>query len=393
MSHAADEVFPVPCWDSSEWDRVLLHRSDIGRAGGRGDGVFYRPGRLLLDARVVEDERIRRLLGDGDAERAEEDACNVAEALGLALFNAPDDRLVELVRALRREIPGAAALDHVLVAGPARWHGDDLPVPVEDPGDIPGADHEAGAGLTVAVLDTGIDPEAPFPVSAGPGDAEVVDEDHDGRRDPPAGHGTHIAGLVARSAAGATLVAHRVLRTVAGQCSELEVAQALLDLGDVDLVNCSFSGTVLGDAQPLAVERALERLSPSTVVVACAGNTGTTRPQWPAASPRVLAVGAVGRAQASDPWLRTDFSSHGPWVDCCAPGVSVHSAFLHVGDFGGWAAWSGTSMSSPQVVGAIAAVATRDAISVAQAAFKVARDPARPRIAQLGTLVDPASLP
>jgi subtilisin family serine protease len=393
MSYAEDEVFPVPSWDSCEWDRVLLHRPDIGRTGGRGDVVFYRPGRLLVDARVVDDERVRGVLLDGEAERADEDAADVADALGLTLLVAPDDRVIDLVRGLRREIPSGASLDHVLVAGPARWHGDDLPVPVEDPRDIPGADCEAGAGLTVAVLDTGIDPKAPFPVQSGPGDAEIVDEDHDGRRDPPAGHGTHIAGLVARTAPGATVVAHRILRTVAGQASELEVAQALLDIGKPDLVNCSFSGTVLEDAQPIAVERALERLSPSTVVVACAGNTGTNRPQWPAASHRVIGVGAVGRAKPGDPWLRTDFSSFGSWVDCCAPGMSVHSAFLNVDAFSGWAAWSGTSMSCPQVVGAIAAVATRDRISVPLAAFKVARDPARPRVARLGTLVDPASLP
>ncbi|MEA2149133.1 MAG: hypothetical protein QOD69_963 [Solirubrobacteraceae bacterium] len=393
MSYAEDEVLPVPCWDSSEWDRVLLHRCDIGRIGGPGDVVLYRPGRLLVEAGAVDDARVRRVLGAGDAERADEDAGDVAAALGLTLLVAPDDQIVDLVRGLRRERAGAASLDHVLVAGPARWHGDDLPVPVEDPGDIPGADCEAGAGLTIAVLDTGIDPKAPFPVQSGPGDAEVPDEDHDGRRDPPAGHGTHIAGLVARTAPGATVVAHRVLRTVAGQASELEVAKALMDVGTPDLVNCSFSGTVLGDGQPLAVARALDRLSPSTVVVACAGNTGTNRPQWPAASPRVIAVGAVGRAKPADRWLRTDFSSFGSWVDCCAPGMSVQSAFLHVDAFSGWAAWSGTSMSCPQVVGAIAAVATRDSISVPHAAFKVARDPARPRVAQLGTLVDPASLP
>lgn len=388
----ADEIHPVP-WDSAEWDRVLLHRTDIGRAGGLGDWVFYRPGRLLVDARAARDERVRGLLRDGCCEQADEQACEVAAALGLVLFNAPDDRIARLVGELRSVVPGAASLDHVLVAGPARWHGDDVPVPIDDPGGIPGRDPEAGAGLTVAVLDTGIAGDVPFPVQSGPGDGEVVDEDHDGRRDPPAGHGTHVAGLVVRGAAGTTVVAHRVLTTVAGQASELEVAQALLDAGDADLVNCSFSGPVLADAAPLVVERALARLSPSTVVVACAGNTGTDRPQWPAASKRVIAVGAVGRPEGSDRWLRTDFSSHGWWVDCCAPGVCVPSTFLHVDDFKGFASWSGTSMSCPQVVGAIAAVATRDAIDVRLAAHGLVHDPARPRVAQLGALVDPAVLP
>jgi subtilisin family serine protease len=393
MSEADDEIYPVSDWDSKEWDRVLLHRSDIGRLGCYGDWVFYRPGRLLVDARSTRDERIRGLLRNARAETADEPHAEVARALGLVLLNAPDDRIVRLVGELRSAVTGAASLDHVLVAGPARWHGDDMPKPIGDPGDIPGADPAAGAGLTVAVLDTGIAEKVPFAVQSGPGDAEIVDEDGDGHRDPPAGHGTHVAGLVARTAAGAKVVAHRVLRTVAGQASELEVARALLDAGNVDLINCSFSGPVLADAAPLVVERALARLSPSTVVVACAGNTGLDRPQWPAASKRVIAVGAVARGKDAKRWLRTDFSCHGWWVDCCAPGVAVPSTFLHTPGYKGFASWSGTSMACPQVVGAIAAVATRHRIDVRLAAHRLVHDPARPRIAQLGALVDPADLP
>jgi subtilisin family serine protease len=392
MSYAAeDEIYPVPDWDSSAWDKVLLGRKDIGHVGGDGDTVFYRPGRLLVDAEAAKDERVRGLLRESACEPDDGDHCDVASELGLVVFQAPDDTNVKLVAQLRDFVPGGAALDHVLVAGPARWHGDDLPVPIADPGDIPGAG-DAGAGLTIAILDTGIDAKVPFAVQSGAGDGEIADEDHDDHRDPPAGHGTHLAGLVARTAPGATIVAHRVLKTVAGQASELEVAQALLALGDVDLVNCSFSGTVLGDAPPLAVERALALLSRKTVVVACAGNTGTSRPQWPAASGRTIAVGAIGRSKDGR-WLRTDFSSWGPWVDCCAPGVSVPSTFLHVERFGGFASWSGTSMSCPQVVAAIAAVATSRAIDVPAAAQALVGDPARPSVAQVGTIVDPADLP
>jgi subtilisin family serine protease len=390
MSYDDDEVYPVPGWDSSEWDRVLLHRSDIARAGGPGNWVFYRPGRLVLDAEALHDERVISLLRRHDAEPAHERAADVVKELGLVLLNAPDDRIVKLVAQLRAAVPCCASLDHVLVAGPARWHGDDLPVPTDNPGDIPGRG-EAGAGLTIAVLDTGIDGDVPFPVQSGGGDGEVADEDGDKRRDPPAGHGTHIAGIIARTAPGAEIVAHRVLRTVAGQASEIEVAEALLGLPKVDLVNCSFSGPVLGDAQPLVVERALGKLARSTVVVGCAGNAGNDRIQWPAASTRVIAVGAIARDDPSQPWRRTDFSSYGSWCDACAPGVSVPSAFLHFDDFAGWARWSGTSFSAPQVVASIAAVATGG--DVAGAAYKLVRDPARPRVPRLGAIVDPADLP
>lgn len=390
-----DEVYPVPGWDSSEWDRVLEGRDDIVIAGGPGDWVFHRPLRLILDADAINDERVAALLRDNEAELGGDPECeDVLKELGLLLFHAPTERLVKLVALLRAAVPSCASLDHVLVAGPAHWHGDDVPEPADDPGDIPGAG-DAGAGLTVAVLDTGIEPDPPFPVQSGPGDEEVVDEDGDKRRDPPAGHGTHIAGLIARTAPGATIVAHRVLKTVAGQASEAQVARALLDLpGDVDLVNCSFSGPAIGDAQPLIVERALARLAAKTVVVGCAGNTGNDRIQWPAASTRVIGVGAIARDSASEPWRRTDFSTYGTWVDACAPGYRVASAFLCYEQYGGWARWSGTSFSAPQVVASIAAVATADGSGdVAAAAYKLVRDPARPRVARLGAIVDPDDLP
>lgn len=389
--------------DNPEWDRAVLHSSSVGRAGCDGDYVLYRPGRLVLDERALADDsggRLRRLLDDNGAVQADEPLCGVAGELGLALYNAPDDRLVELVARAREIAPQAAALDHVLGAGPQRRIGDGEPEPVEDPGTVPGAG-ELGAGITVAVLDTGIADDFPVDVDGGPGDREVPDEDADGRRDPAAGHGTHVAGIVLSVAPCARIVARRVLRTGVGEASELEVAEALLAAREADVVNCSFSGPSLHDAPPLVIERALARLRPQTVVVAGAGNRGTDRPQWPAASKRVIAVGAIGRRSRGGPWLRTEFTDFGPWVDCCAPGVDVPSAFLRWSDsagsapreFKGWARWSGCSMATPYVAGAIAALATRDRIDVALAVHRLVRDPARPRLAQLGAIVDPAALP
>jgi subtilisin family serine protease len=395
MSYLEDDVYPLPGWNSDEWDQAIRGREDIARIED-GDGwVFHRPQRIVLDADAARTAEVADLLRDSDAEIAREPDCDVLDELGLVLVRAPADRVVTLVTQLRDVAPDSASLDHVLIAGPAYWHGDDEPEPIDDPGDIPGSG-DAGAGLTVAVLDTGIEDKPPFPVdSGGAGDREVVDEDGDKRRDPPAGHGTHIAGLIARTAPGARIVAHRVLKTKAGQIGEIELAQALLDLPDgVDLVNCSFSGAVLGGKQPLVVERALARLSKSTVVVGCSGNNGKDRSQWPAASERVIAVGAIGRDDASQPWRRTDFSNYGTWVDACAPGVRVPSAFLRYEQFGGWAQWSGTSFSAPQVVASIAAVATADGSGdVVAAADKLVRDASRPRVPGVGAIVDPDDLP
>jgi subtilisin family serine protease len=390
----ADDTYPVD-WHGEAWDEVIVNETSIGRIGAAGDWVMYTPGRLLVDATAARDAGVARLLEAADAAPARCPEAKVASRLGLTLYNAPDDRLVSLIAAIRAIAPQGASLDHVFVAGAQRWGGDDDPRPIADPGTFPAAG-SAGADIRIAILDTGIADDVPFDVEHAAGDLEVPDLDGDERRDQPAGHGTHVAGIIAASAPGATLVAHRVLGGIAGVASETQVAAALLAAADADLINCSFSGPALNDAPPVAIERALAQLRPETVVVACAGNLNTDRPQWPAASKRVIAVGAVGRDGESAGWKRASFSDHGPWVDCAAPGVAIESTFLHWSDgagpdpvrYDGFASWSGTSMSCPKVTGAIAALATRDGIDVTLAAYRLVRDPAAlPRVAGLGPVV------
>jgi subtilisin family serine protease len=390
-------------WNSEGWERAIFQRRDIGRLGrDAGDWVLYTPGRLVVDSAAANNDRVREVLRRRNADAAREEAAEVAGRLGLTLFTVPDDHLVPAIESIRAIVPGAASLDHVWLPGPNRVHGDDLPVPATDPGDIPGSDESAGKGLTIVVLDTGIGPKIPFRAHPGRGDAEVPDEDGDRLRDFAAGHGTHVAGLIARTAPGARIVPRRLLTSPVGMASELDTAAAIIAAGadEAHLVNCSFGGTTLFDAPPLVTERALATLAPGTVVVAAAGNSGDERPHWPAACKHVIAVGSVGRREKDGEWLRTDFSNHGPWVDCCAPGVSVASTFLYTEDgladdppFGGFATWSGTSFSCPQVVAAIAALATRDGIDPSLAAYRLVQDPARPRIGSIGTLVEPDNLP
>jgi subtilisin family serine protease len=396
-----DDSIAVP-WNSGGWERAIFQRRDIGRLGrNAGDLVLYTPGRLIVDSEAAEHNGVREALARRAADPCEEEAAEVAARLGLTLFTVPDDHLVAAVSSIRAAVPGSASLDHVWLPGPNRVHGDDLPLPADDPRDIPSRNSSAGEGLTIAVLDTGI-AKVPFGVDAGAADAEIPDENHDRMRDFAAGHGTHVAGLIARSAPGARILARRLLTTPVGMASELDTAAAIIAAGNegAQIINCSFGGTTLFDAPPLITVRALATLKPGTVVVAAAGNSGDERPHWPAACKGVIAVGAVGRRDDCAPWLRADFSNRGSWVDCCAPGVSVASTFLHTNGeladtpgFDGFATWSGTSFSCPQVVAAIAALATRDGIEPSLAAYRLVNDPSRPRIASIGTLVDPDDLP
>src|SRR5690606_27242397 len=80
-------------------------------------------------------------------------------------------------------------------------------------------------------------------------------------------------------------------------------------------------------------------------VIACAGNTGSSRPFWPAALPTVIAVGAL------DGGARAAFSAHGPWVDAWAQGVGLTSSFLEFGRFRGYAPWSGASFAAALATG------------------------------------------
>lgn len=389
----ADDTYPVD-WHGEEWDEVIVSNPCIARAGGPGDWFMYRPGRLLVDTAAARDAKVARLLEGADATPARTRQADALARLGLTVYNVADDVLLSLVRDIRANAPQGASLDHVLIAGAQRWGGDDEPLPIADPGTIPG-EGSAGEGVCVAILDTGIAPDVPFAVEHRAADLETPDLDDDERRDKPAGHGTHVAGIIAAVAPGARLIAHRVLGGVAGVASESEVAMALLAVRDADLVNCSFSGPTLDDEPPVAIAHALSQLRPETVVVACAGNLDTDRPQWPAAFEAVVAVGAVGRDGDEQPWRRASFSDYGEWVDCAAPGVAIQSTFLHWPPeggsdpvaFSGFASWSGTSMSCPKVTGAIAALAAREGIGVAAAADQLVNDPAAPHVPQLGPVI------
>jgi hypothetical protein len=87
------------------------------------------------------------------------------------------------------------------------------------------------------------------------------------------------------------------------------------------------------------------------VVVAPAGNGGDETPRYPAASPGVLAVGAVDHQWQLMPW-----TSHGPWVPVMAPGYEMS---LPVGEHG-YAPWQGTSWSCAIVAGAAALLLQAD---------------------------------
>src|SRR5271166_2573458 len=171
--------------------------------------------------------------------------------------------------------------------------------------------------------------------------------------------------------------------------NELNIAGATLEskiVGKIEQVAARFQPAIINvssgtytrnDWNPIAFEGFTDR-HPDLTLVAAAGNDSTDRPLYPAASPGVISVGALGTDQTHLAW----FSNYGQWVDIYALGEGIVNAFAisqyryHEPpkqparqDFlRPLARWSGTSFAAPLVSGTIAARMARTGESSRQAA-------------------------
>jgi hypothetical protein len=207
-----------------------------------------------------------------------------------------------------------------------------------------------GAGVRIAVLDTGV---TSHPALAGSiRSFNLIDPP----ADPSAqnGHGTAVASVMIGSdpltpgvAPGAEILSFRIAGET-GQSDSFLLAQGIIAAVDAgaDLINISMGSS--GDSLLVrnAVQYALDR---GRLVIAAAGNNGIDRVSYPAANEGVIAVGAVDALGN-----HLDFSNSGNAVDISAPGYGVNAAWT--GDQA--VSFSGTSASAPIVAAAIAAVMT-----------------------------------
>lgn len=196
-------------------------------------------------------------------------------------------------------------------------------------------------------------------------DEDEPDDDHRGRLDVQAGHGTFISGVI-RQVCPDARIHHRGVLTSYGDGDDASVIRAIeratrrvAPANEIDIVVMAF-GTHCANDRPPPMAGAIRRLLGDALVVASAGNDATSRPCFPAALPGVVAVGAL------DSGGPAPFSNSGPWVDACASGVNVVSTFFTDFDehclccdttmrsYRGWARWSGTSFAAPRVAGAVA---------------------------------------
>jgi len=226
-----------------------------------------------------------------------------------------------------------------------------------------------GAGITVGVVDTGID--ALHPDLSGKVDASLgYDWVDGGPPDDANGHGTHVAGTIAAIsdngvgiagvAPAAKVVALRVLDEHGeGWLSDVAAAFAYAGTHDLRIVNASLDGEYSSlVAQAIAS-------SPRTLFAVAAGNDSLDADSDAEAYPCRLPYANVVCVGASDnqdqPAAFSNFSAVS--VDLFAPGISIWST-LPDGDYG---RASGTSMAAPHVAGAAAlALAANPIVTTAQ---------------------------
>ena len=242
-------------------------------------------------------------------------------------------------------------------------------------------DIATGAGVVVAVIDTGIDAthddlrdnlwvnEGEVPANGVDDDGNgYVDDVHgydfvfrDGDPDDRVGHGTHVAGTIAAVADdgygvpglafGSRVMALKLLDVNAGggAYTAAEAINYAVNEG-AQVINASWGSYGYSTALRNAIQYARSR---GVVFVAASGNEGNNNdssPMYPASYEldNVISVAASDRRDRL-----ASFSNYGQRVHLAAPGVDIVSTWI---GSDGWTWQDGTSMASPYVAAAAALV-------------------------------------
>src|SRR5206468_13102282 len=172
--------------------------------------------------------------------------------------------------------------------------------------------------------------------------------------DPPDdhGHGTAVAGVIAARAnnhvggAGSCwrcLVMPIKVLDSKGSGDDTVIAAGIVWATDhgARVINLSLGGPGTSVELTNALAYATGK---GVMVVAAAGNSGTTTQFFPAADPRAISVAATTVTDRRYSW-----SNFGPWVRVAAPGCNVAPILA-----GGYGNFCGTSSATPVVAGLVA---------------------------------------
>lgn len=230
---------------------------------------------------------------------------------------------------------------------------------------------DTGTGIVVAVIDTGVatgGSDAPINIMMG---YDFVNDDNDATDDE--GHGTHVAGTIAQAtnnnigamglSPDVTIMPLKVLDSNGeGFSTDTVLALEYALNNGADVVNLSLGSTFSSTAEQTAIN---ELVAAGVAVIAANGNDGITNNGvlYPAAYTGAVAISATNMNGA----LAT-YSNAGPETTLCAPGGELgedlnNDGFadgiiqetINQGSYG-YFLYEGTSMATPHVAAAFAAL-------------------------------------
>ncbi|EHR71136.1 subtilisin-like serine protease [Burkholderiales bacterium JOSHI_001] len=325
-----------------------------------GQTQEWAPGRLLLQtraglsaadlAKVLQPHRgVARRVGNTDLHIVDLPAHASEVAVQQLLAHHPLLKFAELDR---RVAPGYVSNDPYLGS---QWHLGKINA---------GAawDTSQGAGVTIAVLDTGVTSSHADLVSRLVPGWNFYNYNSD--TSDPHGHGTAVAGTAAAATdnaigvagvAGAAKIMPVRIADPTAYAYWSTVAQGLTWAADngARVANISYVG-VAGSASVQSAAQYMK--NKGGLVVVCAGNNGIDEGIAPTTT--MIPVSATDSADAKATW-----SSYGSFVAMSAPGVGIWTTDRS----GGYTAWNGTSFASPVTAGVVALMmAARPALTPAQ---------------------------
>lgn len=339
----------------TELIRRLKNRAELAQSGTK---------RLLKDRGVLSGKNLWIINGLA----IEADPATIhALASRPEVLRIQQDRVIVMDSAIPSEISGPAEINLELINAPALWQRG-----------------FAGQGVTVAIVDSGVDPDHP---DLGPrwrgGNNSWFDPNGE-HADPfdADGHGTGVLGVILGGAEGGTQIGVAPeaqwiavkLFNDAGVGTLSNILQGfgwLLDPdGDLstddapDVVNNSWNISESENQCFRDIEPAIRMLKEAGIAVVFAGGNSGPAPFTslsPCNNPDAFAVGSVGSAASAT--LVSAFSSRGPsacdgsiFPEIVAPGYAIRTADLTLGSAPGqaYSYFSGTSLAAPHVTGVMA---------------------------------------